>query len=120
MISVYKCTLCGHLAYSQTDAGAHLKEAHPGTEARMELVRYRCRVGHAYSAESMEEEQGRAAEAALWTALRALEERVGLLDRLLERASHYGQKLASSRFAAQRVEANQAAEVIRQLLAQKV
>jgi uncharacterized C2H2 Zn-finger protein len=42
MISVYKCTLCGRLAYSQTDAGTHLKEAHPGTEARMELVRYRC------------------------------------------------------------------------------
>ena len=42
MISVYKCTLCGHLAYSQTDADAHLKEVHPGAEARMVLVRYRC------------------------------------------------------------------------------
>jgi two-component system chemotaxis response regulator CheB len=33
------------------------------------LLRYRCRVGHAYSEEAMVQEQGSAVEAALWAAL---------------------------------------------------
>src|SRR5438067_5091029 len=39
------------------------------------LVRFTCQVGHAYSPESLVTEQGRALETALWSALRALEER---------------------------------------------
>ena len=44
-----------------------------------ELVRYRCRVGHAYSEEAMVDAQGSAVEAALWAALEVLEERGELL-----------------------------------------
>jgi two-component system chemotaxis response regulator CheB len=51
-----------------------------------ELIRFRCHVGHAYSAESMQAEQGVALEAALWSALRSLEERGGLFRRLARRS----------------------------------
>lgn len=52
-----------------------------------ELVRYRCRVGHAYSEDTMVEAQGNAMEAALWAALEALEERSELLQRIASRSS---------------------------------
>ena len=49
------------------------------------LKRYQCRVGHAYSEESLVIEQGTAVETALWSALEALEERAELLERLAAR-----------------------------------
>jgi two-component system chemotaxis response regulator CheB len=50
-----------------------------------ELVRYRCRIGHAYSEDAMLVEQGSSVEAALWTALEVLEERAELLRSMAER-----------------------------------
>ena len=50
-----------------------------------ELVRYRCRVGHAYSEEAFINGQRDAVEAAMWAALEVLEERVELLRRMAER-----------------------------------
>ena len=38
----YECSQCRQLAYSQIDADAHLKIAHPESEARMQAVRFRC------------------------------------------------------------------------------
>lgn len=52
---------------------------------------YRCRVGHAYSPESMRAAQEEALEAALWTALRIVEERMALLRRMMHRAEAAGQ-----------------------------
>ena len=49
---------------------------------RGDVVRYRCRVGHAYSEDSMVVEQGSQVEAALWSALEALEERAEFLARM--------------------------------------
>src|SRR5579884_4290483 len=45
-------------------------------------VRFRCRVGHAYSLESLHESMSEASENALWIAMRALEEKISLLQRL--------------------------------------
>src|SRR5262245_28019776 len=50
-----------------------------------EVVRYRCRVGHSYSEDAMVIEQGSAVEAALWSALEALEERAEFLRRVAGR-----------------------------------
>jgi two-component system chemotaxis response regulator CheB len=53
-----------------------------------EPLRFRCRVGHAFSAESLFMAKRDALEAALWAAVVALEERADLSRRLLKRVRH--------------------------------
>ena len=72
-----------------------------------ELVRYRCHVGHAYTADSMVGAQANVVEAALWIAVRALEEKAHLSRRLAERTSGRGLERLAQRYA----EAVQAAEL---------
>ncbi len=50
------------------------------------LLRFRCRVGHAYSPESMVAAHSDSLERALFTALRILEERMALRKRMLSQA----------------------------------
>ena len=61
-------------------------------------VRFRCRVGHAYSEETIVPAQHDATERALWAALRALEEREALLHRMAEQARTRGMSAAADRF----------------------
>jgi two-component system chemotaxis response regulator CheB len=49
------------------------------------VVSFRCRVGHKYTAETFALEQGRTVEAAVWASLRLIEERVMLTRQLAER-----------------------------------
>ncbi len=65
--SVYSCPECGGV----------LREIQDG-----KLLRFRCRVGHAFSAENVLAEQSEALDKALWVAMRTLEEKVELLQRL--------------------------------------
>jgi two-component system, chemotaxis family, protein-glutamate methylesterase/glutaminase len=51
-----------------------------------EPLRFRCRVGHSFSNESMDETQSEAVERALRAGLRALEERAALSRRLASNA----------------------------------
>jgi two-component system chemotaxis response regulator CheB len=51
-----------------------------------DLLRFRCHVGHAYSTESMQSEQSRVLESALWSALRGLEEQADLFRRVARRS----------------------------------
>ena len=55
-----------------------------------DLLRLRCRVGHAWSADSLAARQQGAVERALWAAARALDERADFCDRLADRARHEG------------------------------
>jgi len=96
-------------ALSCPECGGALWEQKEGS-----LVRFTCQVGHAYSPESLVTEQGRALETALWSALRALEERADLLRRIARR---------SERGAAERLEtraraADEHAGLIRDTLVQ--
>jgi two-component system chemotaxis response regulator CheB len=65
-------------------------------------MRFRCRVGHAYSAKSLIADQAASLEAALWTALRVLEENAALAARMAERSANqrtaaYLHKVAADR-----------------------
>jgi two-component system chemotaxis response regulator CheB len=100
--SVFACPECGGVLWEIDDE---------------ELPRFRCRVGHAYSAEGTVEAQGEAIETALWTALRALQERAQLSERLAARVGSAGAKQSQARFEDFAREAREQAEVIRRLLA---
>ena len=84
------------------------------TEGGME--RFRCRVGHAWSAEALAAEQAQALEGALWMALRSLEERAALALRMGRRATQRGHRISARTFRDRHDEAQQAAAVLRQLL----
>jgi two-component system, chemotaxis family, protein-glutamate methylesterase/glutaminase len=81
-----------------------------------QLERFRSRVGHAWSPESLLTHQSEGLEAALWMALRSLEERAALSRRLAEPASRRGHLATATRFAEQAAEAQQAARPVRNLL----
>jgi two-component system, chemotaxis family, protein-glutamate methylesterase/glutaminase len=81
-----------------------------------ELVQFRCRVGHAYSAEALLVHQSEQLEAALWTALRALEEHSALGRRLAARADARGHRHSASSFTEQAMDAEHHASVIRTVL----
>jgi two-component system chemotaxis response regulator CheB len=94
------------------DCGGVLWEIDDG-----QLPRFRCRVGHAYSGEGALEAQGESVETALWTALRALQERAQLSERLARRVGGAGAKQSQARFEEFAREAREQADVIRGVLA---
>jgi two-component system, chemotaxis family, protein-glutamate methylesterase/glutaminase len=82
------------------------------------VLRYRCRVGHAWSASSLLDEHGPTLESALWTALRALEERAALGLRMAQGRITQGSPLTAARYRAMADEAHQSATLIRELITQ--
>lgn len=80
------------------------------------LRRYRCRVGHAWSPHSLAAQQAAAVEGALWTALRALEEKAALADRMASSATRRGHALTATTFAEQALEARESALALRDLI----
>lgn len=62
------------------------------------ILRFRCRVGHAWAAETLLEQQSDGIEGAVWMALRALEDRAALSRRLAEGAEVAGRAISASRY----------------------
>jgi two-component system chemotaxis response regulator CheB len=81
-----------------------------------ELIRFRCRVGHAYTAESMLDEKSEALENALYAAMNTLEESALMADRLAARSREQQHEHAAVRFEKRAREARQQAETIRRVL----
>jgi two-component system, chemotaxis family, protein-glutamate methylesterase/glutaminase len=97
--------------YSCPDCSGVLSEIREG-----KLVRYRCRVGHAWSSESLLDIQADKTDSALWMALRTLEEKAALSQELAARAAARGGELSALRYREQAAQATGAAGVIRSLL----
>lgn len=79
-------------------------------------MRFRCHVGHAFSAESLGNGQSQMLEVALWSAVRALEEKMILANRIVERARKANQPRAAMLFQRRAEEAEQHSNAIRELL----
>jgi two-component system chemotaxis response regulator CheB len=99
--SPYSCPDCGGVLWE-------IEEPH--------LVRYRCRVGHALSPETMLAAQNDKLEEALWMALKTLEESARLSKRLAETQRRHGHDWMRERFEAKERDARDRAEIIRQVL----
>ncbi|GII05372.1 chemotaxis protein CheB [Planobispora takensis] len=77
--------------------------------------RYECVVGHAWSAQSMADGQAEAVERALWVAILRLEERLRVLNRMVEGAQRRGQQHSERHFREQAEQISEALETMRML-----
>jgi two-component system, chemotaxis family, protein-glutamate methylesterase/glutaminase len=80
------------------------------------FLHFRCHVGHAFSEEALFASQSRALEGALWSAVRALEEKAELSRRLAEQCGHRGLHLAVTQFEGAAREAEHGSSILRQTL----
>lgn len=99
--SVFTCPEC-HGTLWEVDEGS--------------VLRFRCRVGHVYSTDSMLAAQSDEVDRALWVALRTLEERAALSHKLAERGRGRGQQWVDQAFTARARETELEASQIRELL----
>jgi two-component system chemotaxis response regulator CheB len=100
-VSVFSCPEC-HGTLWEVDEGG--------------LLRFRCRVGHVYSADSMIAAQTDSVDRALWAALRSLEERAALTQKMADRAKRKEQHWVARAFQERADVAADHASVVRQLL----
>lgn len=101
--SAFACPDCGGVLWELEENG---------------FLRFRCRVGHAFTARHLSAEQRHAVETALWSALRALEESSALYHRLAERAYHNRQSQAGVRFQERAKNTDLNAKNLREFLVQ--
>ncbi len=99
------CPACGGVLTEQVEAG---------------VTQWQCRVGHRYSPTSLADARAEDAEAALWTAVRALEDRAALLQRMAEKAEMREQSRSARSFQRRAETASEQAERVRQVLIQAV
>ncbi len=97
------CPECGGVLQEHREAG---------------IVRWRCPVGHQYSPESLADAQGEGVEAALWAAIRVLEEREALLRRMAEQVEAHGSVRSAASFRQRARQAAQQARAVRYVIGQ--
>jgi two-component system chemotaxis response regulator CheB len=99
--SVYGCPECGGILWEMQEG---------------EWLRFRCRVGHAFSADGLLRTQAEGLESALWHSFRLLHENAALAKRLAERARGNKHDLVAEKFEMRAQLAEEQAELIRGLL----
>jgi len=99
--SRFACPDCGGVMWDVTGAGP---------------LRFRCEVGHAHSAATLAETQTEAVEAAMWAALRALEDKAELARWRGQAAVTQGRPARAEHFAVDEQAAQQHAAALRALL----
>ena len=80
------------------------------------ILRFRCHVGHAYTAETLASQQSSGLEDALWAAVRGFEENAKLASRISQRMTGLGEGEVKQRFDKRAEIARQHADEIRGLL----
>jgi two-component system chemotaxis response regulator CheB len=93
------------------DCGGTLWESDEDGEPR-----FRCRVGHAFTETALANSQSDGLEAALWSALRALEERTALTRRIAARLQRQRKSGIAARYALQAGDAEAHAVMLRDVL----
>ncbi len=101
-------------AFSCPECGGVLWELQDG-----KLLRFRCRVGHTFSVDSILAAQTEQFEMALWAALKTLEERASLSRRMAQQAYDRDQDWLARRFEKRSHDAEQRAITIRRVLKQE-
>jgi two-component system, chemotaxis family, protein-glutamate methylesterase/glutaminase len=99
--SVFGCPDCGGALWEMKDG---------------EMVRFRCRVGHAYNEEALLEAQTEGIERAMWAALRALEEATAQANSMTERMRNRGHDSIARRLSEKAREHETRARIIRHAL----
>lgn len=98
--------------YTCPECGGAMWEVDPSGK----LLRFRCHVGHGFTAEALIARQENDLDAAIWTALRTLEEHVALCRRVAGRADERGLPGLAARYRRDADEGAMRAEVIRAAL----
>jgi two-component system chemotaxis response regulator CheB len=80
------------------------------------VLRFRCRIGHAWTADGLVAQQDITVETALWSAVRTLQEKAELSERLAHRARQDGRRVSANHFQEAAQEAHRSAVVLRELL----
>lgn len=99
--SVYTCPECGGVLWEVDDG---------------KLLRFRCHVGHGYTAESLLADQAMHLEGSFWAGLRALEENADLRRRIAKRLRNHNFAALADQYDRQAEEAEKQANAIRGLL----
>jgi two-component system chemotaxis response regulator CheB len=99
--STFTCPECHGTLWEMNEEGA---------------LRYRCHVGHAYTAETLVAAQSSGLEDALWAAIRAFEENAKLAARMVERARTAKDEDVERRFTKRAETARQRADELRALV----
>jgi two-component system chemotaxis response regulator CheB len=95
------CPACGGVLSENREAG---------------VTQWRCKVGHRYSPESLADAQAESVEGAMWAAVRALEDRHALLERMGSQLESRGHVRSAASFRTRAQEAATHAEVVRAAL----
>ncbi|MHA7627747.1 chemotaxis protein CheB [Corallococcus sp. M7] len=97
--SYYGCPDCGGVLFELEENG---------------LLRFRCRTGHAYTAEALSGSQQNQLDGAMWAALRALEESASLSRRLAAQARQRSHERSALRFEERARTAEAQVQLLRQ------
>jgi two-component system, chemotaxis family, protein-glutamate methylesterase/glutaminase len=97
--------------YACPECGGVLQEVQESN-----MLRFRCRVGHMYSPESLMADQTEAVETALWAAIRSMEEQAEFSERLAENSRQKNRVRLARRFSEKAQANRENASKLRQLL----
>ncbi len=101
VVSVFTCPECSGTLWESEESN---------------ILRFRCRVGHVYTQESMLAAQVDSVDRALWTALRALEERAALSRKLAERARARQHRWVANAFEQRAIATEDQAALVKRVL----